>query len=278
MKRKVIAIDEVLCDGGGLCTQGCPEGALKLVDGKARLVGDMLCDGLGACIGTCPRGAIRVEEREAVPYDERRVMEANIIPKGIATILAHLAHLKDHGEEAFHRAALEIVKEKGIVLPEAKEEPKQAGCPASRAPFAFRRSEGSPAGNSAEGVSELRQWPIQLHLINPRSSVFQGSNLLLASDCSAFTVGNFHSHWLKGKTLAIACPKLDEGTERYVEKLAVMIDESKIDTLTVLRMQVPCCGGLVSLAMEARSRAGRNIPIKSVTVSPEGVLLEEKWL
>jgi hypothetical protein len=177
---------------------------------------------------------------------------------------------------------MDIVKEKGIVLPEAKEEAMHTGCPASRAPFAFRRSEGAPKsaseGASAEAVSELKQWPIQLHLINPRSSVFHGSNLLLASDCSAFSLGNFHSHWLKGKSLAIACPKLDEGTDRYVEKLVVMIDESKIDTLTVLRMQVPCCGGLVSLAMEARSRATRNIPIKSVTVSPEGALLEEKWL
>jgi len=313
MKRKIIAIDEDLCDGCGACSNGCPEGALKIVDGKARLVGDLLCDGLGACIGTCPRGAILVEEREAVPYDERRVMEDNIVPKGSATIQAHLDHLHHHGEDGYLRTALLVLSELGIEPPapygaKAAEEAKPAvpaGCPGLKA-FNFKATAPAvsgtapttgaapattPAGNTAGATaaattvqaSELRQWPIQLHLINPRASQFHGSNLLLAASCAAFSAGDFHSRFLKNKTLAIACPKLDEGTDRYIEKLAILIDEAEIDTLTVLRMQVPCCGGLVALAQEARVKAlnmgkRRNVPIKAITIDPEGKLLQEVWL
>lgn len=301
MKRKIISIDEELCDGCGACTNGCPEGALALVDGKARLVGDLLCDGLGACIGTCPRGAITVEEREAEPYDERKVMEENIVPKGSATIAAHLEHLRNHGEDAYLAAALRVLSEKGIAAPPSfgpappspahQAEGGHGGCPGMKA-FAFRAaslaqaasparaaSAAAPAGAAPSGSpSELRQWPIQLHLVNPRASQFRGAALLLAADCAAFSVGDFHSRWLAGRALAIACPKLDEGQERYVDKLAVLIDEAMIDTLTVLRMHVPCCGGLVKLALEARSKATRNVPIKSVTVDPEGTVVEEVWL
>jgi ferredoxin len=289
MKRKIIAIDEDLCDGCGLCANGCPEGALKIVDGKARLVGDLLCDGLGACIGTCPRGAILVEEREAEPYDERKVMEDNIVPKGAATVKAHLDHLRDHGEDGYLKIALTVLKERGIEPPEgygdsatpaAAHGGHHAGCPGLKA-FGFKPAGQAAAVQPAQAgpqPSELRQWPIQLHLINPRNPQFRGSNLLLAADCAAFSVGDFHSRFLKNRTLAIACPKLDEGLDRYVDKLAVMIDEAMIDTLTVLRMHVPCCGGLVSLAQEARSKASRNIPIKSITVDPEGTILQEVWL
>ncbi|MFA6506072.1 MAG: 4Fe-4S binding protein [Treponemataceae bacterium] len=312
MKRKIIAINEDLCDGCGLCANGCPEGALKIVDGKARLVGDLLCDGLGACIGTCPRGAILVEEREAVAYEERRVMEDNIVPKGSATIKAHLDHLRDHGEDAYLKIALTVLKERGIEPPtgydasaaQAIADPHThgghnvpAGCPGMKA-FAFKtagQATGFAATPSAAHAptdaqadvgtqkSELRQWPIQLHLVNPRNPQFRGSNLLLAADCAAFSVGDFHSRFLKNKTLAIACPKLDEGLDRYTDKLAVMIDEAMIDTLTVLRMHVPCCGGLVKIAQDAREKArtigsGRNIPIKSITVDPEGNILQEVWL
>ena len=303
VKRKIISIDEELCDGCGACTVGCPEGALALVDGKARLVGDLLCDGLGACIGTCPRGAIAVEEREAEPYDERKVMEENIVPKGAATIAAHLSHLRDHGEDAYLAVALRVLADMPAApragagaasaggkaaAPSGSAHPAEGGhggCPGMKA-FAFKAPSarsgafsGAPsAGSGPSQPSELRQWPIQLHLVNPRASQFRGSNLLLAADCAAFSVGDFHSRWLAGRTLAIACPKLDDGQERYVDKLAVMIDEAMIDTLTVLRMHVPCCGGLVKLALEARERATRNVPIKSVTVDPEGNVLQEVWL
>lgn len=280
MKRKIIAIDEELCDGCGLCAGGCPEGALRIVDGKARLVGDLLCDGLGACIGTCPRGAIQVEEREAEPYDERRVMEDNIIPKGQATIEAHLDHLRAHGEDGYLTIALAVLAERGLEVPKTPKPAIPAGCPGSLS-FSFAkepRPQASAAPNAAPAASELRQWPVQLHLINPRNPVFRGSSLLLAADCAAFSVGDFHARFLKNRTLAIACPKLDEGLDRYVDKLAVLIDEAMIDTLTVVRMHVPCCGGLTQIAQEARAKANRNVPIKSITVDPEGTILQEVWL
>ncbi len=304
MKRKIITIDEDLCDGCGACTTGCPEGALRVVDGKARLVGDLLCDGLGACLGTCPRGAISVEEREAVPYDERVVMES-MIPKGEAMIRAHLDHLRSHGEDGFLKTAVAVLEERNLASafgpaadlapsPRAAAHEPPAGCPGLRS-FAFRQGSAAPvpsgsgiaegflAGEAASRAatparSELRQWPIQLHLINPRASQFQGAALLLAADCVAFSVGDFHERFLKGRALAIACPKLDEGLDRYTEKLTVLIDEAKVDTITVVRMQVPCCGGITRMALEARSKAHRNVPIKSVTVDPEGTMLEEVWL
>ncbi|MEW6564826.1 MAG: ATP-binding protein [Spirochaetota bacterium] len=296
MKRNIITIDEERCDGCGACTNGCPEGALQLIDGKARLVGDLLCDGLGACIGTCPRGAISIEQREAEPYNEALVMRTNIIPKGENTILAHLEHLYHHGESAYLRTAMDVLAEEGIPIPQSFVNLmalKEGDTPNAQAQHrqtqhnqeqhtepmikGFRpiRSEADPA---AEQPSALTHWPIQLHLINPRAPHFNRSNLLLAADCTAFSLGNFHSQWLKGKTLVIGCPKLDEGIERYIEKLILLIDESKVDTITVLRMHVPCCGGLVAIAQQARNQAKRNVPIKAVTVNAEGTILQEEWL
>lgn len=296
MKRTIISINEELCDGCGACTNGCPEGALKLIDGKARLVGDLLCDGLGACIATCPRGAINIEEREAEPYNEALVMRRNIIPKGEHTIQAHLEHLYHHGEEGYLRTALDVLAEEGIPIPQGfvalkamAEKPEQTS-PAAEMPEHGSQTGGtmrlkplsaSPSARgtaAAEQPSALTHWPIQLHLINPRSPHFARSNLLLAADCTAFSLGNFHSQWLSGKTLVIGCPKLDDGIERYIEKLTLLIDEAKVDTITVLRMHVPCCGGLVMLAQEARNQAKRNVPIKAVTVNEAGTILQEEWL
>jgi len=282
MKRNIISIDESLCDGCGACTSGCPEGALQLIDGKARLVGDLLCDGLGACIGTCPRGAIHIEQREAEPYNEELVMKNNIIPKGEHTIQAHLEHLYHHGESAYLRTALDVLAEEGLPIPQGfvtlmaanKNETEQKG---PQGDIKLKPLQGNIGGDT-EQPSALTHWPIQLHLINPRAPHFARSNLLLAADCTAFSLGNFHSQWLSGKTLAIGCPKLDEGIERYIEKLILLIDESKVDTITVLRMHVPCCGGLVAIAQQARNQAKRNVPIKAVTVNAEGTILQEEWL
>lgn len=268
MKRKIIQIDEEKCNGCGACVPNCQEGALQIIDGKARLISDLFCDGLGACIGHCPEGAIEIIEREAEPYDERKVMET-LVPKGRNTILAHLEHLRDHGEE-------ELLKQ------EAKA-PRSCGCPGGRE-IDFRESNRQEAGSgkaAADGMSapsELRQWPVQLHLLNPNAAYFRDADVVLAADCVAFAMGNFHARFLKGKSIAIACPKLDSDKESYVEKLSMMISGAHINTLHVIMMEVPCCGGLLQMALEARQKAGRNIPIKKTIVSLQGEVLQEDWV
>jgi ferredoxin len=285
MKRKIINIDAEKCNGCGLCIPNCPEGALQMIDGKARLISDLFCDGLGACIGHCPEGAITIEEREAEPYDEKKVM-GNIIKQGPNVIKAHLEHLKDHGEKEFLKQAIEALKEKNIEIPEGiidKEEkgPEHkhfAGCPGARV-MDFSEGEG-PAGGSEEGErsSQLRQWPVQLHLVPPTAPYFQGADVVLAADCTAYALADFHKDHLKGKALAIACPKLDSEQEIYKEKIIAMIDEAKINTLTVMIMEVPCCYGLLALAKEAAVRAKRKVPIKAVTVGIKGGILSEEWV
>jgi len=278
MKRHVININEKKCTGCGLCIPGCPEGAIQIVDGKARLVSDLFCDGLGACLGHCPEGAITIEEREAEPYDERKVME-NVIPKGENTIRAHLQHLKDHNEMDYYKEALDILDEKNIQLTSKAVETVQqpSGCPGSRT-MTLKHEKDVERPVAAETPSALTHWPIQLHLMSPNAPHYQRSDVLLAADCTAFSAGNFHSTHLKGKTLAIACPKLDEGLKIYVEKLTALIDEAKINTLTVLMMQVPCCSGLLNLAQTAAEQALRKVPIKAIVISFNGEILQEKWV
>lgn len=306
MKRTVIKIDEELCNGCGNCVEGCHEGALQLIDGKAVMISDLYCDGLGACIGECPVGAIELIEKETEPYNEIAVME-RISPKGEKVVLAHLQHLKNHGEMEWFNQGVEWCKKNNFRLDLSKigdhaavkvEAPHShahknapevhskegkgmaCGCPGSMERD-FRTA--APAFTAARapqisGMSELRQWPVQLHLLNPAAGYFQSADVLLASDCSAFTHGSFHETFLKNKTLAIACPKLDSGKESYVEKLAMMIDESKINTLTVLIMEVPCCGGLIQIAQAARTKAARNIPVKQIVMSIKGEVLSEDWV
>jgi ferredoxin len=282
-RRKIIRIDEEKCDGCGDCLPNCPEGAIQLIDGKARLISDLFCDGLGACLGHCPQGAITVEEREAAPYSEREVM-ANVVKQGPAVIRAHLQHLKDHQEHDYLAQAMNFLHEKKITLDEPRPNlgtvptPSHgSGCPGSRVMSFAPKSAPAPA---AEGrrPSQLRHWPIQLHLLNPLAGHYRGSDLLLGADCVPFALGDFHKDYLKGKTLAIACPKLDEGQEVYVEKLTALIDEAKINTLTVMIMQVPCCHGLLRLAQEALSRAQRKVPIRCIVVSLQGEILEDNWI
>ncbi|MDM7925533.1 MAG: 4Fe-4S binding protein [bacterium] len=278
MKRSIIRIDENKCNGCGDCIPNCPEGAIQLIDGKARLISDLFCDGLGACLGHCPLGAITVEQREAAPYDERRVME-NIIQAGPNTIAAHLAHLKEHGEEGFLKTALEVLREKGITVASAGEPAGigvHPGCPGSRQ-AELRSRAGHRTGPEQEPASELTHWPVQLHLISPSAPVFRGADLVLAADCAAYAAGNFHGRFLRGRALAIACPKLDEGQEVYLEKLRALIDQAMINTLTVVIMEVPCCGGLLRLAREAVSAASRKIPVKLVVLSRTGEILRDEW-
>jgi len=302
MIREVVKIDEELCDGCGECIPNCHEGALQMIDGKARLISDLMCDGLGACLGHCPQGAIEIELREAEPYNETKVMEI-MVGKGINTVVAHLQHLKEHNETEFlkegvaylkaHEDSLDFnVQEVMSRVHNAKVEEEQlaCGCPGSEARSFAPRSEAesgaAPAagaftmagGVQADQASELRQWPVQMHLINPAASYFQESDLVIAADCVAFSLGNFHSKWLKGKSLAIACPKLDSGLEEYVSKTKALIDEAKINTLTVMIMQVPCCGGLLQVVKMAAGQASRKVPIKSVIVGVEGEILQEEWV
>lgn len=272
MQRDIIRIDEAACTGCGDCVTSCPEGAIQVIDGKARLVSDLMCDGLGACIGHCPVNAITVERREAEPYDERRVM-VNIVKAGANTIRAHLRHLREHNQAEYLRQALECLREQGIPVPaEEPAAPAQAGCPGSRQQrFVSEKTGAEPC--SGPRASQLSHWPIQMHLIAPTAPHFQDADLLLAADCVAFSLGDFHRDFLAGKTLAIACPKLDERQDVYVEKLRSLIDDARIRSLTVMIMQVPCCRGLLRLAQTAVGQASRRVPIRSVVVGLRGEIL-----
>jgi ferredoxin len=278
MKRKIIKIDEEKCDGCGLCMPGCPEGALQMIDGKARLVSDLFCDGLGACLGECPQAAISIEEREAAPYDERQVI-AGIAKQGKAVVEAHLKHLRDHNETVYLQEALAYLREQNLVAGPELIRPapahKSGGCPGSQAiSFAPVNVDAAP-GQGGPQPSRLTHWPIQLHLLSPQAPHFRGADLLLAADCVAFSLGGFHEDYLKGKTLAIACPNLDSGQEIYLEKLTSLIDDAGVKSLTVMIMQVPCCGGLLHLARKAVAQAERQIPIDFFVIGLRGEILQQ---
>jgi ferredoxin len=292
MKRDIIKIDDDKCTGCGLCIPNCHEGALQIIDGKVCLVSDLMCDGLGACIGHCSEGAITIESREAEPYDETKVM-AIMVTKGFNTVVAHLRHLREHNETVFlkqgmahliaNQSKLEFMVEDVKKVAHQQDNTSNGagcnknGCPGSKTVI-FDPSEIKMADNQNNGSlqSQLRQWPVQLHLINPGASHFAGSDLLVASDCSAFTLGDFHQKWLKDKTLVIACPKLDQGKEIYLQKFISLIENAKVNTITVLIMEVPCCGGLHQLVEMAIARSERKVTVKAVTISIRGEVLCEE--
>ena len=272
MERQIIRIDEDKCDGCGICCNGCPEGALQLIDGKARLVSEITCDGLGACVGECPTGAITVERREAAAYDERTTLDG-ILPKGASTLRAHLKHLFEHGQTTYLAQALDHLKALGQPVPEYREKVVHQGCPGS-APRSLVRIPGAAVAKGGL-VSQLGQWPVQLHLISPMNPDFRGADLLLAADCVAFAMPDFNQRWLPGKKLAIACPKLDQGMEIYRDKLTALVDEAEVSTISVMIMEVPCCGGLLRLAQDAVSRATRKVPVKAIIVGIDGEIRRE---
>lgn len=284
-QRNIIRIDEDKCNGCALCIPNCPEGALQIIDGKVRLISDLFCDGLGACIGHCPQGAITIEKREAEKYDERKVM-SNIVKQGENVVKAHLEHLRDHRQDEFLKEAVDYLKEKRFKNPldtkkeesmDSAHKPIPCGCPGAKV-MDFRGKEKGAVEETGKRESQLRQWPIQLHLVSPSAPYYQKADVLLSADCVAYSVGDFHKEYLKGKSIAIACPKLDEGQDVYAEKIASLIDDAKINTLTVMTMQVPCCAGLVAIAKEALQKAKRKIPIKSIVVSLQGDILSEDWV
>jgi len=288
MKREFVKIDEELCNGCGNCIPNCHEGALQIIDGKARLVSDLLCDGLGACIGHCPLGAISIEEREGEEYNETKVMEL-MVEKGKNTVIAHLKHLKDHKEFDLLKEGVSYLKDNeqslsfdlGEVVKAVHNDNLQMGCSGGGCPGSAAKSlvpKEEKDNSMVSGQSELRQWPVQMHLLNPQAGYFKNSDLLMAADCVGFAMGNFHQDFLKGKTLAIACPKLDSSLDIYVDKLIQLIDIAKVNTITVMIMQVPCCGGLLQVVKKAVAQATRKVPVKSIMVSLEGEVLSKEWI
>jgi len=273
MLRKIIKIDEEKCDGCGVCVPECHEGALQVIDGKVRLISDLFCDGLGACLGHCPQDALTIEEREAEPYDEYKVMEY-IVHGGKNVIKAHLEHLRDHNEMEYFNQAVKYLDENGIELPVLKQAASHSacGCPGAQE-LSFAPAEVNE--ESGKRKSHLTQWPIQMHLISPTAPHFRNSDLLLAADCCAFSYGDFHKDYMKGKSLAIACPKLDSNKQVYLEKLISMINDAGIKSISVLIMQVPCCGGLLQLAQQAVQSANSEIPIHVTVVGVNGEILRE---
>ncbi len=243
--RDVISIDEALCDGCGDCVSACAEGAIRIIDGKARLITDVYCDGLGACLGHCPTGALTVVQREAAAFDERAVE----------------AHL----ERERATAELPVRGQAG-------------GCPGSMQQSFSPASavDGIARQKTTPSPSRLTQWPVQLHLLQPTAPFFSGRDLLVAADCVAFSVGGFHDHFLADHSLAIACPKLDSHQEVYLEKLTAMIDHGGVRSIAVMVMEVPCCGGLIQLVERAVAAANRPIPATVRVVSIRGEVLSEQ--
>ncbi|MGD1047665.1 MAG: 4Fe-4S binding protein [Candidatus Krumholzibacteriaceae bacterium] len=283
MKRQIIAIDEELCTGCGECMPNCPEGALQIIDGKARLISDLFCDGLGACIGHCPEGAITTETREADAYDERKVME-NIVRQGPNVIAAHLVHLRSHGQKDYLREALAYLVEDGVAVPpeflepscrcdgEKREDPQLAACPGSRVMDLARDETCEGTEHAANTPSRLRQWPVQIMLVPPHAPFLAGADVLVAADCVPFAYAGFHERLLKGKVLLVGCPKLDDA-ELYREKLTEMFRHNDVKSVTVAHMEVPCCFGMARLVESAIRDSGKNIPFATRMISVKGAEL-----
>ena len=265
VRRQIIKIDEEKCTGCGDCIPNCPEGALQVIDGKARLISDLFCDGLGACIGTCPVDAISVEEREAAPYDERKVME-NIVKQGPNVINAHLEHLREHGEFELLKTALDYLRENDIPVPRPQV-PAGGGCPGSRAmQFEEKAADAAPAGRA---VSRLRQWPVQITLVPPHAPYLQGADVALIADCVPFAYANVHEDFIKGRVVLVGCPKLDD-VQAYRKKLAEVFRQNDVKSIEVVHMEVPCCFGLVHVLRQALGDAGKQIPVTETMISIRG--------
>lgn len=250
LTRKIVRIDEEKCDGCGLCIPSCAEGALKIINGKAKLVADKLCDGLGACLGHCPRGAIIIEERPADAFDESAV-HAHLESRPAAAPCPSLAPLAHHHHDHDH-----------------------GGCPGSRLRVLMPQAPLSPApADSGPRTSQLRQWPVQLSLLPVSGRVWQDADVLIAADCVPFACAEFHERLLAGKTLAIACPKLDD-VSFYVAKLNQIFASNSIRSITIAHMQVPCCSGIVRAVQMALMQAGReDIPVTDITIGIDGSIL-----
>ena len=271
-RRKIITIDEHKCNGCALCIPNCPEGAIQVIDQKARLISDLFCDGLGACIGHCPQGAITIEQREAAAYDENQVM-ANIVKQGPNVIRAHLRHLQEHNELVYLKQAKDFLKQKeiNIVLDQASgcSGNLGGGCPGSKVVSLRDKSATNNTSVGQDQKSELTQWPVQLNLVPTHAPYFADAHLLIAADCVPFAYANFHQDLLKGKMLVVGCPKLDD-LLLYRQKLEQIFINNEISSVTYAHMEVPCCFGLVSIIKEAINNAGKKIPFEDITITLKG--------
>lgn len=274
-KRNIIVINEDKCNGCGLCIPDCPEGALRLIDGKAKLIGELLCDGLGACIGTCPEGALSIQEIKAEKYNETKVME-NVVKQGPSVIAAHLKHLKEHRQIDYFNEAIAFLKKNNLPISSLEERKQHLNrCPGMMMRD-LRSEKKAPSPASAQGsfASELSQWPIQLQLLNPHAPYFQDADLVIAADCVPFTFANFHSRFLKGKTLIIFCPKLDtEALDLYHAKLTSIFKDNSIKSVTIVHMEVPCCFSAVGLVEKALKQSRKTILLKEYTISVTGEII-----
>ncbi len=297
--REIIKIDEEKCTGCGICIPNCPEGALQIIDEKARMISDLFCDGLGACIGHCPEGAITIEKREAEEYDERRVMQ-NVVKQGANTIKAHLQHMLDHKELEFLDIAIDYLKEHGLDVPDIgyNSEPQEqaevtssacATCPGEE-PRTMKITGIAPQGehqhgqghshehghdsckcedNDVRASSTLTTWPVQLKLLNINAPYLKNASLLLAADCVGFAYPNMHQDFIKDKVTIIGCPKLDDASQ-YVDKLAEIFRLNSIKDITILMMEVPCCFGMENVVTLAMKKAGIEIPYVKHIIKIDG--------
>ena len=257
MKRKIIHIDRDLCNGCGACAAACHEGAIEMVEGKAVLTREDYCDGLGDCLPACPTGAITFEERDAPAYNEAAVLAAKAQKEAAA-----VAQAKPLSKPAASAMPAHGVHG-GVKL--------LCGCPGTNSKRIVR-DESACSVSAAPVTSRLSQWPVQIKLVPVHAPYFDGAHLLIAADCTAYAYGNIHEEFIKGRVTLIGCPKLDEGD--YADKLTAIISSNNIRSVTVLRMEVPCCGGIENAAKQAIQASGKFLPWRVVTVSTDGRLME----
>jgi len=265
LKRKIITIHEEKCNGCGKCVTACHEGAIELVDGVAKLVSDIYCDGLGDCLPECPTGAIEMIEREAEEYDDDAVQRRMAERVSASSQTGAGGHADSH--QAHHT---------GSHSQQGQAHAPHSGCPGSMSRLIDREEAGArtqekpgPAAVISHRPSGLAQWPIQLHLVNPANSYFDDADLLIAADCTAFAYGDFHKDFMKGRITMIGCPKLDD-TTYYTKKLVEIFSLHTIRSITVVRMGVPCCGGIVTAVKQAMLAAMTIVPYQEITISING--------